>query len=266
MNQECLRIACSYEEIAKACEFAQNAALEAGSNDLEAYHCYLAIDEACTNIVEHGSRTSELPGACIEICSYVEDRQLVLTLTDDGQPFDPLSLPDPDPTAGMDARASGGWGIYFIKRLMDDIRYAYEDGHNHLILTKRFEGAAEGPIAHPVSDLTPFTVVDRDGRQVLLTGFGRYDAHSVSRLGEEINVWTERGRSQFILDMESVTHLSSGGLKHLVSIWQRLRERRARLILTSLPPHLHELLEMSGLNLIFVTATTVEQADALLRN
>ena len=49
-----LRIAGVLENVSVACDFVVEQAREAGLDERAIHHCYLAVDEACTNIIEHG--------------------------------------------------------------------------------------------------------------------------------------------------------------------------------------------------------------------
>ena len=60
-----------------------------------------------------------------------------LTFIDGGVPYDPLSRPDPDTTLSAEERQIGGLGIYMVKRSMDEVSYAYEDGKNVLRIRKK---------------------------------------------------------------------------------------------------------------------------------
>ena len=51
--------------------------------------------------------------------------------------YDPLAKPDPDVTLSVDKRAVGGLGIFLIKKTMDDMTYARQDGRNVLTIRKR---------------------------------------------------------------------------------------------------------------------------------
>ena len=62
-------------------------------------------------------------------------------VVDDAKAFDPLEAPDPDITADLEDRPIGGLGVFFVKTLMDEVRYRREDGRNHLYFCKR---AADG--------------------------------------------------------------------------------------------------------------------------
>jgi anti-sigma regulatory factor (Ser/Thr protein kinase) len=57
---------------------------------------------------------------------------------DSGIPYDPLKKPDPDITLAVEDRPIGGLGIYMVKKTMDDMTYAYENGYNILTLIKSF--------------------------------------------------------------------------------------------------------------------------------
>jgi anti-sigma regulatory factor (Ser/Thr protein kinase) len=50
----------------------------------------------------------------------------------------------PDPLAALEDRLRGGWGVFFIKRLMDGVAYEYYEGRNHLILIKSLLAKTDG--------------------------------------------------------------------------------------------------------------------------
>ena len=62
---------------------------------------------------------------------------MAVTFRDRGVPYNPLEKEDPDVTALAAERKLGGLGIFLTKQLMDEVRYAYEDGQNVLTLTKK---------------------------------------------------------------------------------------------------------------------------------
>lgn len=53
----------------------------------------------------------------------MEGDQFIITIIDDSPAFDPLGVPDPDVKAPLAQREPGGWGIFFIKKLMDRVDY-----------------------------------------------------------------------------------------------------------------------------------------------
>lgn len=140
MTQESrIRIESALEQIAQAVEFVTDMAQRAGLNEQEIYHCQLVIDEACTNIIEHGYRFNGLYGSIDIICG-IEPSRFTITVIDDSPPHNPLARPDPDPGASLEDRRVGGWGVYFIKKIMDQVSYFYE-GRNRLVMMKRRDQA-----------------------------------------------------------------------------------------------------------------------------
>jgi len=64
-------------------------------------------------------------------------REVVMTFSDGGIPFDPTSRPAPDITLRPGQRKIGGLGIHLVKELMDEVEYAYLGGKNRLTVKKR---------------------------------------------------------------------------------------------------------------------------------
>jgi serine/threonine-protein kinase RsbW len=126
------------EQIPLACDFVADIARNAGLDERGIYHCQLAIDEACTNIIEHGYG---LNGAdrVIQLICRVDSQYLTITILDNSSAFNPLDRPDPDPRKPLEERATGGWGIYFIKKLMDAVSYTREGHVNRLRMVKRLD-------------------------------------------------------------------------------------------------------------------------------
>jgi serine/threonine-protein kinase RsbW len=59
-----------------------------------------------------------------------------MEISDDGIPYDPLTAPPPDLESDLDDRPVGGLGVFLIRELMDSVSYRFEDGRNHLLVTK----------------------------------------------------------------------------------------------------------------------------------
>ena len=64
-------------------------------------------------------------------------REVSITLTDSGIPFDPLKKEDPDVTLTAEQRKIGGLGIFMVKKSMDAVEYEYIDGTNNLTMRKK---------------------------------------------------------------------------------------------------------------------------------
>ena len=71
-------------------------------------------------------------------CMGAPEKEVIFRFTDHGIPFDPLSKPDPDVTAGAAEREIGGLGIFMMKKTMDEVAYCYENEKNILTMKKKF--------------------------------------------------------------------------------------------------------------------------------
>ena len=95
----------------------------------------VAIDELLANIASYAYETGE-GQVTVRFDFQPDDRTVALTFIDKGIPYDPLAKPDPDVTLSVDKRAVGGLGIFLIKKTMDDMTYARQDGRNVLTIFK----------------------------------------------------------------------------------------------------------------------------------
>jgi serine/threonine-protein kinase RsbW len=120
-----------YESLDAMREFVCQAAEDASMNESDSYKVQLAVDEACSNIIEHACE-----GECgeeIEITCTASDDQLTVMIRDHGEPFDPDNVPMPDLDADLEDRPVGGLGIFLMKRLMDEIRYEVLGGAGNVL-------------------------------------------------------------------------------------------------------------------------------------
>lgn len=104
-----------------------------GLNDRKIFDIQMAVDEACTNIIEHGYReeTNNIRIICIK-----KDKKIMVIIKDKGKPFDPASVQPPNLNTSLEEREMGGLGIYFMKKLMDEVIYESKDGENVLTMIK----------------------------------------------------------------------------------------------------------------------------------
>lgn len=123
------------DEIERARDFVEAAARKGGLSEKSVHHCALAVDETCTNIIEHGYQHQghDKP---IEIIYQIEPVKFIIRIRDVGPAFNPLLHDDPDPTANLDDRQHGGWGIYFVKEFMDQVYYSRDGDYNQLTMSK----------------------------------------------------------------------------------------------------------------------------------
>jgi serine phosphatase RsbU (regulator of sigma subunit)/anti-sigma regulatory factor (Ser/Thr protein kinase)/putative methionine-R-sulfoxide reductase with GAF domain len=140
--------------------FAAQAARDAGMDDSDTYSVELAMDEACTNIIEHAYQ-GENKGD-IECTCETDDACLHIIIRDHGKPFDPSTVSEPDLDADIDSRPVGGLGVFLIKQLMDEVHFEpLGESGNVLTMVKRRKGS-DGK-SQPESYVTAW-------RQIVLLG------------------------------------------------------------------------------------------------
>ena len=96
----------------------------------------VAVEELFVNIASY----AYAPGsgsATVRMEVEEDPKTVVITFVDCGVPYDPLAKEDPDVTLSINDREIGGLGIFMVKKSMDDMIYAYENGQNILTIRKR---------------------------------------------------------------------------------------------------------------------------------
>lgn len=127
-----------FEHLAQIAEFVTMAARAAGLSDDDVFHVEMAVDEACSNIIEHAY--AELTGDIDLTCYVPEMGRLDIVIRDHGQSFNPDEVPVPrlQEGAGLDAVQEGGLGLYFMRKLMDEVRFEFSpENGNTLYMVKR---------------------------------------------------------------------------------------------------------------------------------
>ena len=85
-----------------------------------AYNLQLAVDEAVVNVISHAYQ--DTPSGLVELTFELWSDRLVIQVRDWGASFDPSSIPEPD----FGQPQERGYGVYLIRRLMDNV--IYEEG------------------------------------------------------------------------------------------------------------------------------------------
>ena len=111
---------------------------------LEGYPCSskvkfqldVAVEEIFVNIAHYAYRPEQDGKATVRCCVGGSPLQVTIQFLDNGKPFNPLAKEDADTTLSAEARQIGGLGILMVKKSMDAVDYAYEDGKNILTIKK----------------------------------------------------------------------------------------------------------------------------------
>ncbi len=90
-----------------------------------AFAMRLCLEEALANIAMHGDKEGEIS---ISASLAEEPGRVVLSIGDDGQPFDPVTAALPE------GQEIGGNGLLLLRRYCSDLDYRREAGRNQLTL------------------------------------------------------------------------------------------------------------------------------------
>jgi anti-sigma regulatory factor (Ser/Thr protein kinase) len=121
-----------YTSLAEISEFVARAAQEAGLDSKGVYAVKLAVDEACTNIIEHGYG-GESSGK-IECSCDVDRHALTIKLRDWGTAFDPDAVPEPNFNLPLEELQVRGAGLYLMRKLMDDVQFFFQEKKGNLLV------------------------------------------------------------------------------------------------------------------------------------
>jgi len=98
----------------------------------------VAVRESVINAIKHGNKNDVRKQVFVEITTRpeVEPDELVISIRDQGEGFDPDGLPDP--LAPENLLKSNGRGIFFMRSFMDDVRIEpASEGGMEVRLTKK---------------------------------------------------------------------------------------------------------------------------------
>ena len=130
-----VEVAAQVESLGTVRAFVEDACRRAGADAESCFDLKLAVDEACTNIIEHGYAGRQ--DGTIAISCDATDDTLRVTILDHGRSFTPGSVAPADVDSDWKDRPVGGLGWHFILNSVDAVDYVPDPAGNRLILTKR---------------------------------------------------------------------------------------------------------------------------------
>ncbi len=122
--------------------FVSGIARQSGFVEDEVNKIELAVDEACSNVIEHAydaERTGD-----IDVSVRTGRDRITVTVSDSGRTFRFDGVPVPDMKQYLSELRVGGLGIYLMRMLMDDVTYRSRPGRNELRMVK-YRGRTDPP-------------------------------------------------------------------------------------------------------------------------
>lgn len=259
-----IRIPGELARVAEACDFVVQSAESAGLESRAVYHCQLAVDEWCTNIIQHGFQQNGRTGA-IEVTCIDGGGKFHVRIVDDCPPFDPMLLGDVDTTKPLEEREPGGLGWFLIRKVMDEVDYRFENGYNQLTMTKLNPASDNKQPAHD------YPVYEAGRGVMVMRVAGRIDANEAQRLERALIALIEAGNTRLVLHLEDLQFINSSGLKALASAYRLLRTkvkqsgtRLTSIALAAMKPNIEEVINNTGYTELFEIRPTLAEAVAVV--
>ncbi|HYT32400.1 MAG TPA: ATP-binding protein [Thermoanaerobaculia bacterium] len=128
--------------LAQVRAFVQDFCRRVGADPQASFDLKLAVDEACTNIVEHGY--VGMPQGDMRVSIAFDGERLTVVISDHGRSFDPERIAPPDIRMDCEEREPGGLGWHLIRSTVDGFRYESGAGEGNLLtLVKRARGSGK---------------------------------------------------------------------------------------------------------------------------
>lgn len=247
-----LRVHARPENLARIAAFLGDVAERWGLGPKETFDIQMAVDEACTNIIEHGYAGDE--SGTVEITCRQTDEGCTVTIRDFGRSFDPDSVPEPDIEAPLEDRPVGGLGLFFMRQLMDDVHFRFDAEHgNVLTMTKRWKPIVARARAEP-HDVQ--VVAPR----------GRLDADLAQELASALDQLMADGHYRLVIDFRHTTYISSSGLRVLLVAIRKAQAHGDDVKLFGLQSPVRKVFSMSGFDRIFPIFDTEQSALQAFRD
>jgi anti-sigma regulatory factor (Ser/Thr protein kinase) len=125
-----LRIGASIEQLDTLCRTVEGLQPQLQCSDRQMFEIMLVLEELVANAIRHGGCTR------VEVELVKEWDELVITIRDDGRPFDPTMVAPVDCARSLAERKVGGLGIHLVHHYTDSFDYRREGQDNIITLTK----------------------------------------------------------------------------------------------------------------------------------
>ncbi len=130
-----LRVKSISKNLYSICDFVMDYAEKVGFDKKEVGKIKIAVYEASLNVVEHSYHSN--PENWIDVWVEVDAQKITIEIQDCGYSFEGISKKRYDVQNAMNKAQTGGFGLYIIRRSMDEIEYhPDEEQGNRLIMIK----------------------------------------------------------------------------------------------------------------------------------
>ena len=120
MSSKMLTISSNPNNILEVENYLRDAQLDLKIDEVRFPDILISITEAVNNAIIHGNNADESKRVRINMEGF--SRGIAISVSDEGQGFDPNRIPDP--TSPENLECCGGRGVYIMSRLADELSFA----------------------------------------------------------------------------------------------------------------------------------------------
>lgn len=95
----------------------------------------ISFDELLNNTISYGYTDEELHEIKVKV--EIKTNNLIISISDDGIPFNPFDNSPPNTDLSLEKREVGGLGIHIVKTIMDELDYKRSNDLNIITITKK---------------------------------------------------------------------------------------------------------------------------------
>lgn len=129
----------NFENLAPISNFIVGQVENAGFSADEVYAIQAAVDEACANIIDHAYGGEDMGDIKIDVKKIKKGIQI--RLIDTGEPFNPNKVPEPDISSPLETRKERGLGVFFMRKLMDNVRFEFSKSEGNILTLEKYRGS-----------------------------------------------------------------------------------------------------------------------------
>ena len=227
----------------------------------------IVCDEVLSNVIAYAFPDNGEHD--VEVRLAMVGRRLVVRVSDDGIPFDPLTVAPPDLNAPLAQRQLGGLGIHLVRSLFEEVTYERRADRNVLTLASNVAdgpGRPARPAEHDTTTAqggeTDMDIHTRRVKDVLVADLaGRLDSRTSGPAATELNRIAQADDRKVLLNVAGLEYVSSAGLRAILVAAKLLQVHGGTLKICHANPTVKQVMEVSGMSSLLHLHPT--EADAL---
>ncbi len=239
----------------------------------------MALDDLLNNVVQYAFPNDPTEHS-IDVEGDVRDGCVILTISDDGIPFNPLTAAPPDLSLLLHEREIGGLGIHLVRSMFDEVIYHRNVGRNVLTVKKKM--LSTSPVLGARDDHKKSSASDvemqpprlpqepmgagadvesvRRGVVVVVTPRDRFDTNSAPEVERILTSHIESGARRVVVDLSRISYISSIGLRVILKAVMVMTGSGGRLLLSGGNEQVRTVLQLSGALMMSLHTSTLEEA------